>query len=224
MAMEMDQMKIIEAFMDNVKTDKVNCYRVLNNYVKKGQILFVGSSLMEQFPIYEFIQDYDIKETIYNRGIGGYTTEEMMEGLDTLVFELEPSKIFINIGTNDLNILDYTVEGLIERYKTILFKITERLPQSKVYVMAYYPVNGDYDFGNVYMKEALKVRTNARINEANVELEKLACSLGLQFINVNRNLLDENGNLKHELAKEGLHMYASGYYAILDDLMQYVRE
>lgn len=222
--MEMDSMEIIAAFLENAKRDKLNGYRVLNNYVKKGQILFVGSSLMEQFPIYEFIQDYDIKETVYNRAIGGYTTEEMMPVLDTLVFELEPSKIFINIGTNDLNALDYTVKGLTERYEAILSKIIERLPQSKIYVMAYYPVNGDYDFGNVYMKEALKVRTNARIKEANAELEKLAYSLGLQFINVNRNLYDENGNLKHEFSLEGMHMYASGYHAILDDLMQYVRE
>ncbi len=196
----------------------------MNQYVKKDQILFVGSSLMEQFPIYEFIQDYDIKETIYNRGVGGYTTMELFEVLDTLVYDLEPSKIFINIGTNDLNLPEYTTEGLIERYERILRSIIERLPQSKIYVMAYYPVNAEYDFGNFYMKEALKVRTNNRINEANRAVEKLAVSLELQFINVNRNLLDEENNLHHQYSIEGMHMYANGYHAILEDLMNYVRE
>ncbi|MDF2514371.1 MAG: hypothetical protein K0S04_4237 [Herbinix sp.] len=141
---EMDPRKIIEAFMENDKRDKIQRYKVLNQYIKKGQVLFVGSSLMEQFPIYEFIQDYDIKETIYNRGVGGYTTMELLEVLDTLVFDLEPSKIFINIGTNDLNLPDYTTEGLIKRYETILRRIIQRLPQVKIYVMAYYPVNGEY--------------------------------------------------------------------------------
>lgn len=42
------------------KEEKIERFRHLNPYVKKGQILFAGSSLMEQFPIYEFIQDYDL--------------------------------------------------------------------------------------------------------------------------------------------------------------------
>ena len=36
------------------KQEKIERFRRLNAYVKPGQILFVGSSLMEQFPIYEF--------------------------------------------------------------------------------------------------------------------------------------------------------------------------
>ena len=221
---EMDPRKIIEAFMENDKRDKVQRYKILNQYVKKGQILFVGSSLMEQFPIYEFLQDFDLRETIYNRGIGGYTTIEMRTVLDTLVYELEPSKIFINIGTNDLNLPDYTTQGLVERYEEILREITERLPQAKIYVMAYYPVNPDYDFGNPYMKEALKVRTNARIAEANEAVEVLATKLGLRFINLNKNLVDGEGNLQHQFSIEGMHMYANGYHAILTDLIKYVQE
>jgi lysophospholipase L1-like esterase len=223
-SLEMDSRKIIEAFMENDKRDKIRRYKVLNQYVKKGQILLVGSSLMEQFPIYEFIQDYDIQETIYNRGVGGYTTRELLEVLDPLVFELEPSKIFINIGTNDLNLPEYSIDDLIERYERILRSIIERLPQAKIYVMAYYPVNGAYDFGNPYMKEALKVRTNDRINEANRAVEKLADCLGLKFINVNKNLFDEEGNLHHQYSIEGMHMYANGYRVILENLMKYIRE
>ena len=56
------------------KQDKVERFRRLNQFIKPGQILFAGSSLMEQFPIYEFLQDFDLPLTIYNRGVGGYTT------------------------------------------------------------------------------------------------------------------------------------------------------
>ncbi len=222
--MEMDARSIVEAFMENEKRSKIQRYQILNQYVKKGQILFVGSSLMEQFPIYEFIQDFDIKETIYNRGVGGYTTDEMQKVLDTLIFELEPAKIFINIGTNDLNLPDYTLVGLIERYERILSEIRKRLPQAKVYVMAYYPVNPDHDFGNPYIKEALQVRTNARISEANEAVRELTEKLELSFINLNDNLMDMEGNLQHQFSVEGMHMYASGYQAILADLMRYVTE
>lgn len=38
------------------KADKLERYRRLNKFVKPGQILFVGSSLMEQFPILELLE------------------------------------------------------------------------------------------------------------------------------------------------------------------------
>lgn len=217
-------MEQIMGYFEQEKADKVKRYHILNEFTKKGQILFTGSSLMEQFPIYEFLQDYDIKETIYNRGIGGYTTAEMLQVMDTMVFDLEPSKIFINIGSNDLNTPDYRKNELIERYESILKQMIERLPQAMIYVVAYYPVNGDYDFGNESMKEALKVRTNARINEANEALEQMVHRYNLKYININQKLYDEYGNLKNEYSIEGMHMYANGYHAILEDLLKYVRE
>lgn len=224
MVMDTNVTNIIMGFMENDKKDKIERYKVLNQYVKKGQILFTGSSLMEQFPIYEFIQNYGIKEVIYNRGIGGYTTTDMLKVLDTMVFDLEPSKIFINIGSNDMNVPDFTTESLIERYESILTQIIKRLPLAKIYVMAYYPVNGEHDFGNEYMKETLKIRTNARIEKVNNEVEKMTQKLQVKYINVNQNLYDEHKNLKKEYSIEGMHMYASGYRAIIDDLMVYVRE
>ena len=82
---------------------KVEKYRVLNTMVKEGQILFTGSSLMEQFPINELQMDFGIKEIIYNRGIGGFTTDNMLQCMDEQIFGVKPSKIFINIGTNDIS-------------------------------------------------------------------------------------------------------------------------
>lgn len=69
--MDLTVEQLLKGFADHEKKDKLKRYHILNQYVKKGQILFTGSSLMEQFPIYEFLQNYDINETIYNRGMGG---------------------------------------------------------------------------------------------------------------------------------------------------------
>lgn len=217
-------MDVMMEYFENQKKDKVKRYQILNQYVKKGQILFTGSSLMEQFPIYEFIQDYDIKETIYNRGIGGYTTVEMLQVMDTMVYDLEPSKIFINIGSNDLNVPDFSMEDFIDRYEMILTRIINRLPEAKIYVMAYYPVNTEFDFGTPYMKQVFEVRTNARIGEVNKKVEELAHKLQLRFININQGISDDKGNLKQEYSVEGMHMYANGYRAVLDEIMKYVRE
>lgn len=219
----MDEVSIIKDFLAREKKEKLIRYQRLNQFVKKNQILFTGSSLMEQFPIHELCLDYGVSDIIYNRGIGGYVTEEFMEAMDTLVFDLEPSKIFINIGTNDLNDLDYTVQTLVDTYEKILKQIKNRLPNAKIYIMAYYPVNGSYDFGNPFMKEILQIRTNDRIAEANEAIKTMADILNIEYIDINKNLKDSEGNLKAEFSIEGMHMYGNGYQAIFEDLMKYIQ-
>ena len=76
------------------KQDKVKRFRYLNRYVQKGKIVFAGSSLMEQFPLYEFLQDEGLPCTAYNRGVGGFTTEEFAQALEECVLALEPAHLF----------------------------------------------------------------------------------------------------------------------------------
>ena len=212
----------IMARFQEEKKDKVERYRHLNKLVRPHQILFVGSSLMEQFPIYELLLDKQLPYTIYNRGIGGYTTQELMATMDVCVYDLQPDKIFINIGTNDLNAPDYTEEGLIARYREILEGIKEHLPQAKIIMMAYYPVNPEVAESNPYMKEALKVRTNERVNAANAAVQKLAEEIGATFVDCNAGIKDEKGQMKAEYAIEGMHMYGDGYAPVLEALLPYL--
>jgi len=128
--------EILEERSRQEKQWKVESYRHLNRFIRPHQILFAGSSLMEQFPIYELMLDQQLPYTIYNRGIGGTTTFELMENMDACIYDLQPDYIYINIGTNDLNLPDYTEEGLIERYRTILKGIREHLPEAKIFMMA----------------------------------------------------------------------------------------
>ena len=95
-------------------------FRRLNPYAKKGAVVFAGSSLMEQFPLYEFLQDDDLHCTLYNRGIGGFTTTELLEAMDECILELQPAHLFLNIGTNDLNGPDYDRAAMLGRYEEIV--------------------------------------------------------------------------------------------------------
>ena len=201
------------------KQEKLERFRRLNPFVKPGQILFVGSSLMEQFPIYEFMQDFDLPCTIYNRGVGGFTTIELLENMDVCVYALRPAHIFINIGTNDLNGPDYRQEELIQRYAQILRGIREHLPEAKLFLLAYYPVNTVVGSRIPYMKELLQYRTNARIKAANEAVRALAERFGARFLDLNGPLYDEQGELKAEYTIEGMHMYANGYQPVLEQLL-----
>ena len=40
---------------------------------------------------------------IYNRGVGGFVIDQMLEALEPCVLALAPRYLFLNIGTNDMN-------------------------------------------------------------------------------------------------------------------------
>lgn len=204
------------------KEMKVERYREANKTAKKGQVVFAGSSLMEMFPIEKLLKEHNDPTVIYNRGIGGFITDELMQVLDVCVTDLSPSKVFINIGTNDLSWESIPISQMIAHYDEILTTIEEKVPNVKIYLMAYYPVN--YEAATEQMKECLKIRTNEKINLANEEVKKLAAKHNQSYIDVNRNLKDEQGRLKAEYTIEGMHIKEDGYRAIYEDVMRYVKE
>ena len=88
--------------------------------------------------------------------------------------------------------------------------------------MAYYPVNPDVAEGDV--KECLKVRSNARIAEANAAVKQLAENHGQRFIDLNGPLTDAQGRLKAEYTIEGIHINHAGYRSIFSELMRYAMD
>lgn len=213
---------VTNLFMEQMrkeKAGKVERYRHLNRVARKGQILFVGSSLMEQFPVNELLMDLRISLTIYNRGVGGFTTQELAEVLDVCVYELEPRYIFINIGTNDMNVPDYTVEGLISRYEGILNDIKAHLPDAQIFVMAYYPVNAEIGMKDPFMGQVFAIRTNERINQANMAVREMAERMGAVYLDANDNIKDSQGSMKAEYTIEGMHMYGDGYMQVLKSML-----
>ena len=210
---------------------KVHNFMCLNKFVKKGEIVFTGSSLCELFPINEMLQNVEPRIRVYNRGIGGDVTDGLLERMDESIFDLEPKKVFINIGTNDISRPEYKRERLMSQYRKILMQIQARLPETKIYVMSYYPVNRELPGADPEaVKAQFGARTNAELKEVNAEVEKMAEELGCTYINVfdyidaNDDIKDEKGQLKAEYTVEGMHMYANGYAVVLEKLMPYLLE
>lgn len=205
------------------QNDRINQYKHLNKLSIKGEILFTGSSLMEQFPVNELLMNKGINKIVYNRAVGGFTTNDLLGHMEEIVFGVKPSKIFINIGTNDIGASNYSLDSLVKNYESILIKIKERLPKTKVYVMAYYPINEvAKEKKDDWERETFKTRTNNNIKCANEAIEKLAKNIGYYYIDVNSGLTDEIGRLKAEYTVEGIHMYANAYNVILDNMIKYL--
>ena len=204
------------------KEMKVERYREENKSAEKGQVVFTGSSLMEMFPINKLLAEHGDDTIIYNRGVGGFLSDELLAVIDVCAADLMPRKVFINIGTNDLSWSSIPISSLIDNYDRILSAIESAVPNVSIYLMAYYPVN--FEAASEEMKECLKIRTNEKITAASAEVKKLAERHGQRYIDINRGLKDEQGRLKAEYTIEGMHINEEGYRAIYDDIMAYVKE
>ena len=204
------------------KTSKIRRFEELNQIARKGQIVFAGSSLMEHFPIYEMLLDRQLPYTIYNRGIGGYTTNELLDTMGPCILDLEPAAVFLNIGTNDMNGPDYVLPEFLERYERIVRSILQKLPEVKLFLLAFYPVN--QAAAPQEAAEAFRYRTNERVQEANHEIRKLAGRYHAEYLDLNAGLTDEAGNLRKELTIDGVHMHVEGYRIVLDNLLPVLEE
>ncbi|RZI48625.1 SGNH/GDSL hydrolase family protein [Lactococcus kimchii] len=198
-------------------------YKQENKTAQKGQTLFVGSSLMEIFPIeqWEAQGKVNFKQHIYNRAVRATTTSFLLEHFETQILDLEPSKIFINIGTNDIG-FEVAEDEFLANYVEIMQRIAKNLPQTEVYVMRYYPIN-TVDFGaDADEKTLFETRSNEKFQAASDKIKVLAEKQGFHFISANQNLADESGNLKKELTFDGAHLLPAGFEVVLENLKPYL--
>lgn len=203
--------------------EKLESYRQLNRLAKKGQVVFTGSSLMEQFPLNEMLQGEALPYRVYNRGMSGFVAPQLLQVLDVCVVELAPAHVFLNIGTNDMSRPDYRQEALLACYRRILEEILSHVPGVKLHLLAYYPVNPDLEGQEGWAAEALRYRTNQVLREANRGVEALAREMGAEYLDLNAPLLDGQGRLRAQYTKEGIHLYPAGYQAVLGELLPVLR-
>ena len=216
---------VMQERMRKEQAVKVKNYAILNRCAVKGAVLFTGSSLMEQFPVCELAQSANLGLTIYNRGIGGTTTDDFLREIDTVLLDLEPSKVFLNIGTNDMTRRVYGnswMDHLAANYEKILQIAAQKLPNTQIFCMAYYPTNRHLPGQNEGEAEMLRERTKENIAACNEKVRLLAEKYGYRYIDVNQGLTDSNGEQKEEFAIDGVHMYASAYQIVFDNLRPYL--
>ncbi len=221
-----EQLNLIKQMMAWQREEKLENYKELNRFVKPGQILFVGSSLAEQFPVNELLNSYEKRYIVYNRGIGGDIISGLQGAMNERIFDLQPSKIFINIGTNDMNEPDFTEDALLEKYNQVLMQIIQRLPETKIYILSYYPVNSNIKsrIPEEVSKAMFAQRTNTVINQLNRRLENMAHELHCNYIDVHSILLDAEGNLDQKYTVEGIHLKPNAYAVILKILAAYFED
>ena len=180
----------------------------------KESIVFLGDSITSRCDLDKYFPNYNV----YNSGIAGNMTKDILDNMENRVFVYNPTKVFILIGTNDLVYSGLDNDGIKNNIEEIINKIYEKNSNIKIYLESIYPVN------NSINKEIVETRTNDNIKDLNNKIEKICNNNKCTYINMYDNLTDKNGNMKRIYTVDGLHLNKIGYKVITNKLIKYLDE
>lgn len=185
---------------------KYDSFEVQNANLSKGQIVFVGDSITDLYPLDDYYTDLNL--ATYNRGIGGDTTGGLLDRMQVSIFDLAPSKIVLMIGINDIVGGGKNNDYVLHNYNLILEQISKKLPDTKVLCMSLLPIS--LTLQEYAPQIDIKAKNN-QVHKANDRIQNLAALYGYEYYDLNQLVSDEKGSLDMQYSVDGLHLNAAGF-------------
>jgi lysophospholipase L1-like esterase len=189
--------KIESSITDKFKTD--------------NRILFIGNSIFAENDWAKQLNNPNIT----NLGIGGITSFEIQMRLNALMMG-SPSKIFFEMGSNDIN-KGAGLQDIMNNFNNIIYEIRLTSPFTKVYILSILPVNRDFGGGNVEF-----TYDNDKVDQLNETVEAFCKKFGVDFVNANPLLKDNEGRLSLQYTRDGAHLTTAGYERIKELMKHYL--
>ena len=183
------------------------------NITKNENIVFLGDSIFDWYPTDKIFNDLPV----VNSGVCGNKTTDILENMEERVYKYNPTKVFLNIGTNDIEYEDSDElnEEVYQNIVKIADNIQRNRKRSKIYIVSIYPVNNNM--------EAAHERHNSEIETINSKLRDYCNSNdGIEYIDAYSQLLDGEGMLDEAYTKDGLHPNDLGYAKLTEIFMKYM--
>ncbi|MGF1571777.1 MAG: alpha/beta hydrolase-fold protein [Sumerlaeia bacterium] len=199
-------------FVPNLKSHERHCFERLRLFARenarqnlptslKKSVMLLGSSSSEGFPS-ELLPGYEI----INRGIGsdvlGIGNRGLLRHMELSVFDQNPDVILFQMGLNDLGDMARTGAPLFheisQAYRQVLDQIQSRKPSTTVILQRVTPVAGRY------------AHLAQPVDELNKELERIAKEYDFLLLDNHSPFRSDDGLLKDEYTKDGLHLNEEG--------------
>src|SRR5690554_3588813 len=101
------ELKGLRQMIKETSTLVLNKYEKMNSEnTSNKDIVFIGDSMIEYFKLDKYLPDMDA----LNRGIAGATTKLILDNFNTILGNTSPKKVFVSIGSNDLVLLEASVD------------------------------------------------------------------------------------------------------------------
>ena len=174
-----------------------------NERVKKGNVdlLLIGDSITHGWEgggkaVWE---KYYTPRNAVNLGIGGDRTQHVLWRLDNgNVDGISPKAAVLMIGTNNSG--TNSPVQIAEGVAAVVKKLQEKLPKTKILVLAIFPRGADIN------------DTKRKVNTAaNLQISKLADGKMVHYLDIGDKFLNNDGTLSKEVMPDLLHLNEKSY-------------
>jgi lysophospholipase L1-like esterase len=167
------------------------------------RVVFFGDSITIGWPL----PGYFPGKPYINRGIGGQTTAQMLVRFRQDVIDLHPKAVVLLAGTND--IAGNTGPTRIEDIEANFTSLAE-LARASGIVLVFSSVLPVHNY-TPESQELFAQRPPEKILELNSWLKAYCVAHGCIYLDYFSAMVDKNGLLGKDLAKDGLHPNNAGY-------------
>lgn len=171
--------------------------------------------------------------TVFNKGVAGNSTSDLVRRLGTDVLALQPDIVIVMGGTNDMvnsrKLSSY--QTFNANYQSIIEKL--KAQNISVVIMNLLPVDTTYLFQR-HDLNAFDQWPNEKIDSANQLVHKIAVDHDLFFIDANLTFKERNSpskdssslimNLKNSGKEDGIHPTREGYMLIANMVFRLLKE
>jgi lysophospholipase L1-like esterase len=173
-----------------------------NDRVKQGNadLIFIGDSITQGWEgngkaVWE---EFYGKRNAVNLGIGGDRTQHVLWRIENgEVDGIKPGVAVLMIGTNNSG--SNTADEIADGVKAIVRRLREKLPDTKVLLLAVFPRN----------EKPTPVRD--KLNEVNDKIASLSDSKSVTYLDIGKNFLNDDGTISKEIMPDFLHLSPKGY-------------
>ena len=166
-----------------------------NQKLDKSQIVFAGDSITEFFALKKYLGR---EFPLVNRGIAGTDSVWLLEHLKEQVLDLEPSKLVLLIGINDIG-RGYPIRDIVTRISDIIMTVRQESQYAS----------------------KVKIRNNTTVRELN---QQLAVLPGVTYVDLFDYLTDNMGQLNDNYTTDGLHLSPQGYQVLAEPIIKEILE
>ncbi len=173
--------------------------------------LFIGDSITTGLSGYGILSPKNVAAAVGYTPYKAYSTEiQLGDGSTGTALDyaasMQPKRIYVMLGSNGIT----SADAMEDSYRTLLEKLADKCPDSKVCCLSVTPVTSDST------SAASAGISNSMITDFNKFIKSIAEEKGLTYIDLYTLFSDEDGYFLHEYAEnDGLHFKGKTYKAML---------
>ena len=183
------------------------------SFNKSSNYVLLGDSITNWYPIEEF---FPKEIPIVKSGVAGYQTKDLIDNVEDMVIKYNPTKIFILIGTNDLE--NIHKEQILENVEELIRIIKKERQNAEIYFESILPVNTG---NNPKVKlSTVGGRDNEYIKLVNNSIKEICKNENINYLDIYKEFVGDDSQLQLKYTEDGLHLSELGYYKMTNILLE----